>query len=446
MTVHQAKGLEFPIVFVPGCGAPERRDFTPVLYHADLGVGLRVEDERTIGNRVHSTPSRRVRDLRDAPARRVAAPVLRRRHPRTRPGGVLRRATGRRRHLARPPRHASPRIREPAPFSAASTARPLSPLASRRPPRRARGSSFRRHPRRAKETGQRLSGVVTKAASASSTDYRRRADTPWSVDRRAAGAVATAVDGGGHAARRLSALPAPLPPVSRARLARASAAARAASSEPPSEVGEARARSAAARNAGPPPPRALRLRARRARTSTDCSPPRATIPSSPTSPTCAPTSRAFWPPTSRAASRIGRFAASCRFCWRSRWRRAAASSRARPDRSPLLEPEAVTVVDYKHARAGDPDDYQFQLEAYALAVRRLYPQAPSVRVGLAFLKDPDPTPRMIAPAPSAPSSAAGRARSLADARARESWDGRPLDFCQRLHCGYVYRCHPEVAR
>ena len=35
----------------------------------------------------------------------------------------------------------------------------------------------------------------------------------------------------------------------------------------------------------------------------------------------------------------------------------------------------VTVVDYKHARAGDGDDYRFQLDAYALAAHRLVPDA-----------------------------------------------------------------------
>src|SRR5204862_8123391 len=45
----------------------------------------------------------------------------------------------------------------------------------------------------------------------------------------------------------------------------------------------------------------------------------------------------------------------------------------------------VTVVDYKHARASDGDDYRFQLEAYALAAHRLVPDAARVQVGLAFL-------------------------------------------------------------
>src|SRR5206468_8389182 len=60
----------------------------------------------------------------------------------------------------------------------------------------------------------------------------------------------------------------------------------------------------------------------------------------------------------------------------------------------VLDKSGVTVVDYKHAREGEPDDYRFQLDAYALAARRLYPQAPSVRIGLAFLKDADPTPAL----------------------------------------------------
>ena len=40
MTVHQAKGLEFGIVFVADCGAKEREPWSPVTYDPSLGVGM----------------------------------------------------------------------------------------------------------------------------------------------------------------------------------------------------------------------------------------------------------------------------------------------------------------------------------------------------------------------------------------------------------------------
>ena len=109
----------------------------------------------------------------------------------------------------------------------------------------------------------------------------------------------------------------------------------------------------------------------------------------------------------------------------------------------------MTVLDYKHARAGGGDDYRFQLDAYALAARRLYPSAPSVSAGLVFLKEADPTPReIVAVEPSAEleSRLSRLGAELAQARATEEWPGRPLDHCRAVRCGYVYRCHPESAR
>ncbi|MGZ3408563.1 MAG: UvrD-helicase domain-containing protein, partial [Polyangia bacterium] len=73
MTVHQAKGLEFPVVFVPACGGLERSDHAPIVYDADQGLGLRLRDERS-PLRVHSTASKRVADVRKA---RQAAESLR---------------------------------------------------------------------------------------------------------------------------------------------------------------------------------------------------------------------------------------------------------------------------------------------------------------------------------------------------------------------------------
>jgi len=41
MTIHQSKGLEFPIVFVPELGAGQPGNHSPVRYDADLGLGVR---------------------------------------------------------------------------------------------------------------------------------------------------------------------------------------------------------------------------------------------------------------------------------------------------------------------------------------------------------------------------------------------------------------------
>jgi hypothetical protein len=110
----------------------------------------------------------------------------------------------------------------------------------------------------------------------------------------------------------------------------------------------------------------------------------------------------------------------------------------------LLASDGVTVIDYKHTRQGDPEDYRFQLDAYALAARRLYPQAPAIRTGLAFLKDADPAPRIAVAPPSEPfvRRLEELGRELMSARARDAWDMQPLATCHRLRCGFIYRCYP----
>jgi ATP-dependent exoDNAse (exonuclease V) beta subunit len=110
----------------------------------------------------------------------------------------------------------------------------------------------------------------------------------------------------------------------------------------------------------------------------------------------------------------------------------------------LLAQDGVTVIDYKHARAGSADDYRFQLDAYALAVRRLYPQAPAVRTGLCFLKEADPTPTVsaVADAGRLEQELANLGQQLAEARATDTWEGRPLSTCHRIRCGFIYRCYP----
>jgi ATP-dependent helicase/nuclease subunit A len=56
MTVHKAKGLEFPVVIIPDTGRPFRREAPPVVFDRAAGLGLQVPDPR---GRLHDTWSRR---------------------------------------------------------------------------------------------------------------------------------------------------------------------------------------------------------------------------------------------------------------------------------------------------------------------------------------------------------------------------------------------------
>lgn len=60
MTVHQSKGLEFPVVFVAGCGSLERSDAPAIAYDRTVGLGLKVSDD---GERWPTLAARRVREL-----------------------------------------------------------------------------------------------------------------------------------------------------------------------------------------------------------------------------------------------------------------------------------------------------------------------------------------------------------------------------------------------
>jgi len=56
LTVHKAKGLEFPVVIIPDLGRPFRRDAPPLIFDRAAGIGVKVPDHR---GRLHDTWSRR---------------------------------------------------------------------------------------------------------------------------------------------------------------------------------------------------------------------------------------------------------------------------------------------------------------------------------------------------------------------------------------------------
>src|SRR5262249_53935293 len=71
MTVHQAKGLEFPVVFVPECGAAERDVAAAVVYDREAGLGFRL---RVGSDRL---PSPRAAAAEEVRRRRARAESLR---------------------------------------------------------------------------------------------------------------------------------------------------------------------------------------------------------------------------------------------------------------------------------------------------------------------------------------------------------------------------------
>ena len=113
---------------------------------------------------------------------------------------------------------------------------------------------------------------------------------------------------------------------------------------------------------------------------------------------------------------------------------------------------ALGVIDYKHARAPrDRDAHRLQLDAYALAARHLFVSRDELSMGLVYLREDDPAPRMVT-VPRNGNLLDDRAHALAALGARLAREvatgdrlhaGLPEATCIAIGCGYRARCHPQ---
>lgn len=109
----------------------------------------------------------------------------------------------------------------------------------------------------------------------------------------------------------------------------------------------------------------------------------------------------------------------------------------------------VEVVDYKTSKRPESglSSYQFQLGCYALAASKLVAPGTQIRTGIAFLlerqKAPefDPEPLDVA---KLQLRLARQARALVTAQQTSKWERKPRAFCEQIGCGYVARCHGIV--
>lgn len=114
----------------------------------------------------------------------------------------------------------------------------------------------------------------------------------------------------------------------------------------------------------------------------------------------------------------------------------------------LLDGDAATVVDYKLSKARPVERYSAQLDAYALAARELTSGAVPVRTGIVFLRSPGAP--FVERAPPDERGLNAIRESLLDAgsdiahgRATGEWRKIDRAGCERLECGFIGRCHPE---
>jgi ATP-dependent exoDNAse (exonuclease V) beta subunit len=115
----------------------------------------------------------------------------------------------------------------------------------------------------------------------------------------------------------------------------------------------------------------------------------------------------------------------------------------------LLIDEHVTVVDYKLSQARDTARYAAQLDAYALAARELVGEAPlPVRTGIVFLRSKGAPFAERAPAPAGETR--GRlldaAQAIAEGRRSGLWPVVEAPTCREIGCGFIRRCHGDAAR
>jgi ATP-dependent exoDNAse (exonuclease V) beta subunit len=115
----------------------------------------------------------------------------------------------------------------------------------------------------------------------------------------------------------------------------------------------------------------------------------------------------------------------------------------------LFEEEdgSATIVDYKasvrHPAGLSP--YAFQLDCYALAGSRFVQTGVPIRTGIAFLRGANPEPEMR-PVGEVASKALEKklilgAQALLRATRSLDWPGLPQAECAAIACGYQYRCH-----
>jgi ATP-dependent exoDNAse (exonuclease V) beta subunit len=105
---------------------------------------------------------------------------------------------------------------------------------------------------------------------------------------------------------------------------------------------------------------------------------------------------------------------------------------------------SAQVVDYKTSK--EPPDglkpYAFQLGCYALAAAKLVRSDVKVLTGISFLMEADPSPRFVTAEPGLEAQLAAQAKALVRAQLDGRWSGHEKSTCEALGCGYVYRCHP----
>ena len=113
----------------------------------------------------------------------------------------------------------------------------------------------------------------------------------------------------------------------------------------------------------------------------------------------------------------------------------------------LLVGEDVTVIDYKLSQARDTARYAAQLDAYALAAHELLSEAPRpVRAGVVFLRSKGAP--FVERVPAAPEETRARlldaAQAIADGRRTGAWPKIESALCREIGCGFIRRCHPAI--
>lgn len=110
----------------------------------------------------------------------------------------------------------------------------------------------------------------------------------------------------------------------------------------------------------------------------------------------------------------------------------------------------VDIVDYKLAdrRPGDAlAPYRFQLQTYALAVRRQLGAANSLRIGVQFLDGSSSEPIFedfdAAAATRIDTQLQQLAAELLYCSRHGDYSGKPVAYCRQLRCAYLGVCHPS---